>query len=70
MKEYRLASAEFVHAPGLVAWAINGAKFQKDRMQMISVIEKTWSIPRVAAFALVTEEVTFTLDGDTVVFTA
>ena len=69
-KEYRLGSAEFVNAPGLVAWAINGAHFQKDRSAMINVIEKTWSIPRVAAFALVTGEVPYTVDGDTVVFTA
>jgi hypothetical protein len=70
MKEYRLGSAEFVHAPGLVAWAINGAHFRDDRAAMINVIEKTWSIPHVAAFALVTGEVPYTVDGETVVFTA
>jgi hypothetical protein len=69
-KLYRLGSTEFVHAPGLVAWAINGAHFRKDRAAMINVIEKTWSIPHIAAFALVTGEVPYTVENDAVVFTA
>ena len=30
MKQYRLGSAEFVSAPGLIRWAINGAAFEDD----------------------------------------
>jgi hypothetical protein len=70
VKTYRLGSTEFVSAPGMVKWAINGAKFRKDRDAMIKVIAETWNVPRPAAFALVTGEVPFTLDGETVVFTA
>lgn len=65
---YRLASAEFVSAPGLIRWAINGAKFEKDRAQMIDVVAQTWSVPPDAAEALLTEQVPFSIEGETVVF--
>lgn len=70
MTEYRLGSAAFVHAPGLVAWAINGAKFKKDRKAVVKVIAETWSIPKEAALALVTEKAGFKVEGETVVFSA
>ena len=70
MKTYRLGSAEFVHAPGLIRWAINGAKFKKDRRTVTNVVAQTWNIPMSAALALTTEKVPFTLDGETVVFEA
>lgn len=66
---YRLQSAAFVYAPGLIAWAINGAKFQRDRAHMAWIVSETWAgVPTDAALALVTEAVPFTLDGETVVF--
>jgi len=70
MKTYRLGSNEMVHAPGVVAWAINGASFKKDRPQMVRVIAQGWNIPEAAALALVTKAAAFTLDGETVVFSA
>ena len=70
MKTYRLGSSEMVHAPGLIAWAINGASFKKDRPAMVRVVSATWSIPEAAALALVTKAAAFTLDGETVVFSA
>jgi hypothetical protein len=70
MREYRLGSAEFVCAPSLVAWAINGAYFKKDRDKVVNVIAKTWSIPFDAALALATKKVPYTIDGETVVFKA
>jgi hypothetical protein len=69
-KTYRLGSAEMVHAPGLVRWAINGAKFERDRKTVTNVIAATWSIPYEAALALTTGKAAFALDGDTVVFEA
>jgi len=57
MKTYRLGSNEMVSAPGMVAWAINGAHFEKDRAQMIRVITDGWHLPEAAARALVTGKV-------------
>ena len=68
MKQYRLGSAEMVSAPGIVKWAINGAHFESDRETVINVIVQGWSVPRDAAAALVTKQVPYTLDGETVVF--
>lgn len=70
VKTYRLGSAEFVYAPGMVKWAINGAKFKKDRKAMVNVIVKTWSVPTHAATALLLEQVPYTIEGEAVVFTA
>ena len=70
MKTYRLGSSKMINAPGMVAWAINGAHFTKDRQQMINVIAQGWHIPTDAARKLVTKQVAFTIDGETVVFTA
>lgn len=69
MMTYRLASADFVHAPSMIAFAINGAKFKKDRQKMINLVAKGWNIPFQAAIALVKEKVPFTIVGETVVFT-
>lgn len=70
MKTYNLQSATMVSAPGLIAWAINGAKFERDRAQMVRIVADTWSIPNPAAEALVTGKVPFTVSGETVTFTA
>jgi hypothetical protein len=59
-----------IYAPGLVAWAINGAHFEKDRQQMVKIIAQGWNIPRNAALKLVTEKAAFTVEGETVVFEA
>ena len=67
MNTYRLASAAFVHAPGLIAWAINGAAFPKDRAAMVRIVRETWNLPEHVAYDIVTEELPYTLDGDTVV---
>lgn len=70
MKTYNLTSNDMVCAPGLIAWAINGAKFKRDRNQMIKIIAATWSLPRPAAKALVTGAVPHTVTDETVSFTA
>jgi hypothetical protein len=70
MKTYRLGSAEFVSAPGLVRWAINGAAFKRDRAAMVKVVADTWSVPKEAATALLLKKVSYTVEGETVVFSA
>lgn len=68
-KTYRLGSNAMVHTPGIVAWAINGASFKRDRQQMVKVIA-SYGVPTKAALALVTKQVPYTVEGDVVVFTA
>ena len=71
MTTYTLGSSSFVHAPGLIAWAINGAAFKQDRKAMINVVSKTWSIPEAAATALLLKKVPFTITAeDAVQFSA
>ena len=69
VKQYRLGSAEMVSAPGMVLWAINGAKFESDRAQMIKVIANGWGVPQDAATALVLQQVPYTIEDEAVVFT-
>ena len=57
-----------ISAPGMVRWAINGAKFEVDRPAMIDVIAGGWNIPPEAAMALVMEQVPYTVEGEAVVF--
>ncbi|PWJ81514.1 hypothetical protein C7441_11046 [Pseudaminobacter salicylatoxidans] len=69
-KTYRLSSSPFLNAPGLIAWAKNGYKFERDRKNMIDVVCGTWGgLPRDAVEALLTGSIQQDLDGDTVVFT-
>jgi hypothetical protein len=69
MKQYRLGSAEMVYAPGLIKWAINGAHFEKDRPLLINVITQTWGVPVDAAKALLLQQVPYSIEDETVVFT-
>jgi len=64
MRAYKLQSSGLVCAPGVVAWAINGAEFRKDRKLMIDVIAKTWKLPYDVAEALVLKKVPYTVDDD------
>ena len=70
MTRYRLASSPMVFAPGLVAWAINGAHFEDDRPAMVRFISDGWGIPAPAAEALVTKSVGYEIHGEHVVFEA
>lgn len=67
---YRLGSSESVCAPGIVRWAINGAYFPRDRRHLVNIVAATWNIPTLAATALVTRKVAFTVEDETVIFTA
>jgi hypothetical protein len=52
----------------MVRWAINGAAFKKDRAAMVNIIAKTWGVPTDAAVALLTQQVPYTIENETVVF--
>lgn len=67
---YRLGSNELVHAPGVVAWAINGYHFKRDRAVLRRVIVDGWpGVPDHAAQQLLSGAAPYHVDGDTVVFT-
>lgn len=70
MQTYRLASSKMINAPGVIAWAINGAAFKQDRETMVRIVSKGWGLPEDATRKLLTEQVPHTIDGETVVFTA
>jgi hypothetical protein len=57
-----------VGAVGLVAWAINGYKFKRDRKKMVAVISATWNVPAKAAEALLSAQVPYTIEDEAVCF--
>lgn len=67
-KRYRMQSDPMVSAPGLVAWAINGYAFKRDRPQLEKIIGETWSLPLAAVRALLSKAVPFSIEGESVVF--
>ena len=70
MPIYRLGSNELIHAPGVVAWAINGYHFKRDRAVLRRVIVDGWpGVPDHAAQQLLSGAAPYHVDGDTVVFT-
>lgn len=71
MNTYRLQSSSCVYAPGIVSWAQNGFAFERDRKNMVRVICETWKgVPPKAAKDLLSRKASFTVEGETVVFTA
>jgi hypothetical protein len=64
MTSYTLGSNTHVCAPGIIQWAINGAKFKRDRRMLINVVASTWSIPASAAEQLVLEQVPYIVASD------
>ena len=70
MATYRLGSSSAVNTSGLIAWAINGYAFSKDRKVMLDVICGTFaSVPPEAAEQLLSKAIPYTIEGETVVFT-
>lgn len=66
---YRLQSSGFLNAPGLVAWAKNGYKFERDKQAMVTVVTASWpGVPEGAAIALLSGATTLTVENGTVVF--
>jgi len=68
MKTYRLGSSPMIHSPGVIAWAINGAKFKRDRANMVKIITKGWGVPPDVAEALLLGKVPYTIEDEVVVF--
>lgn len=68
-KTYRLASADMVYTPGLIAWAINGYAFKGDRDNILRIICETYSLPLRPAEALLSKAVPYTIEEGTVIFT-
>lgn len=70
MPTYRLGSSPLINAPGIVAWAINGYAFERDRPILLRVVAEGWpSIPKDHVSMLLSKTVPYAIDGDTVVFT-
>ncbi|KEP67796.1 hypothetical protein DL1_20375 [Thioclava dalianensis] len=69
MATYRLGSSSAVHTPGIIAWAINGYSFVQDQPRLLDVISSTFpTVPREAIHELLSKEVPYKIDGETVVF--
>lgn len=68
MATCRLGSSPLIFAPGIVAWAVNGYKFPKDRKSVANVIQQTWNLTENCAKALLSGTVSHRVDGDAVVF--
>jgi hypothetical protein len=70
LKTYRLGSNSLVHAPGVVAFAIDGYRYEKDRQYALDMITACWPVvPEEAARALLSLEAPYTVEGNVVVFT-
>lgn len=67
---YRLHSSPMQHTPGVIAWAINGYAFPKDRSMLIKVVKTGFAgVPAFAIQQLLSGAVSHTVEGDVVVFT-
>lgn len=69
MTTYRLASNGLCHTPGILAWAINGYAFPRDRARLTAVFVDGYGLPKPAAKALLSGDAPHTIEGDSVVFT-
>lgn len=70
MPTYNLGSSPLVHAPGLVAWAINAYAFPRDQNVTLRVVTETWpGFPAEHAPLLLAKSLPYTVDGETVIFT-
>lgn len=70
MPAYKLGSSQLVHAPGLVAWAINGYAFPRDRSVILRTIVETWpTLPDHHARLLLSGEHSYAIEGGTDLFT-
>ena len=67
--EYRLSSNGMIQATTLITWAIAGAQ-TGELDKMVDIVSQSWDIPSSAAKALLSEQVSYTIDADTVVFSA
>ena len=69
MATFRLTSNAMVHAPGMIAWAMNGYHFEDDRPALLKVISNIY--PDVASnhlHDLLKGDLHHEIEGDAVVF--
>lgn len=66
--KYKLLSSPGVYTPGLIAWAINGYHFDKDKPEILMLIHKTYRLPMEAAWALLNKKVDYTIEDEAVIF--
>lgn len=77
-KTYALGSVGMLNTPGLLAWAMNGYKFKRDRPALLNVFTSGWphdsdnpNNPTEEAFdQLLKGEIPFTVENNAVVFSA
>lgn len=68
MPTYRLGSSSLIHAPGLIAWAINAFAFPRDRPVTLRIVTETWpGLEEEHARLLLTRALSYTIEDDTVV---
>lgn len=68
MPTYRLGSSTLVHAPGLIAWAINAYAFPRDRAAILRVVIDTWpGLPDETARLLLSGDLAHRVENDTIV---
>lgn len=68
-KTYRLKSAEFVNAAGLLRWAQNGARSKRDLPAMMRVFDAAYAIPKPTLRKLLTGKIKHKVEGEDVIFT-
>lgn len=68
MDTYRLTSSPLIYAPGILAWAINGYKFPRDRANMLNVVRQTWNLSEECAEALLSGNISYRIEDDAVTF--
>lgn len=68
MATVRLLSGPLFNTPGLLAWATNGYKFERDRERMLDVFRDGYGLSRLEATGLLTGTIPHTIEGDVVVF--
>jgi hypothetical protein len=57
-----------VNTPGILAWAINGYKFKKDRKAMRRVLAEGYDLTDKVADGLLSGKIPHRIEGDEVVF--
>jgi hypothetical protein len=57
-----------VHTPGVIAWAVNGYRFHKDRGNMLNVLTESYNLTVECADALLSGKVEYKVVGDVVEF--
>jgi len=67
---FHLHSTGLIHTPGILAWAINGYKFKKDRKRIMDVFKAGFEgqgMSEEVMHKLLAGEIPFKVEGSTVV---